>query len=45
MKQHEKRIEMKSDINVEVLREHLTKMGNEYQNKLALGKEIYKNGR
>ena len=36
------KIEMKSDINVEVLREHLTKMGNEYQNKLALGKEIYK---
>ena len=36
------KIEGKSDINVEVLREHLTKMGNEYQNKLALGKEIYK---
>ena len=36
------KIEVESDVNVEVLKEHLIKMGNEYQYKLALGKEIYK---
>ena len=36
------KIEVKSEINVEELRKHLIMMGNEYQKKLALGKEIYK---
>ena len=36
------KIEMKSEINVEELREQLIMLGKEYQKKLALGKEIYK---
>ena len=36
------KIEVKSEINVEELREHLIKMGNEYRKKLALGENSYK---
>ena len=37
-----RKIEIKSEINVEELRKHLIMMGKEYQKKLALGKEIFK---
>ena len=40
MKQHSNKNE-KSKINKEELRKHLIKVGNEYQKKLELGKEIY----
>ena len=36
------KIEMKSEINDEELRKHLIKMENDYQEKIALGKGIYK---
>ena len=36
------KIEMKSEINYEELRKHLIKLENDYQEKIALGKGIYK---
>ena len=36
------KIEMKSEINDEELRKHLIKLENDYQEKIALGKGIYK---